>query len=233
MATEQQAWEKWFEGVWAAREEHIYREIFGTNDGRIFTLPPQMFERMGLREVDPRWSTHGVLAYPPQRGKAGWAYVTSGLSNPWGQDPETASADGYSGLGMELVLLGTSEEGGEGSQGWAIQTLWWLMAMQILVGVGQVKGELLQYQDRVPLGASIDPKRPDALIRHLLAVDPAEAGLARGFTLASGKVDLILMVGMTDREAAFARTQGAEGLVNLLRHHGFFPETAPGRVSGV
>ena len=51
------------------------------------------------------------------------------------------------------------------------------------------------------------------------------------FQLASGNVDILLLVGITERENDFARSQDAEGLIGLLHHHGVFPLTQPERTS--
>src|SRR6185437_7630478 len=132
-------WQKWFEAVWTQREEVVYRRLFGDIGTAIHTIPAALFERMGFKEIDPRWLVHGVFECKPREGRASWVYVTSALSNPWGQTPEGVDKEGPSGLGFELMLQ-TAEQAP-----WAISTLQWLMAVQILVASELVKGELLDY----------------------------------------------------------------------------------------
>jgi hypothetical protein len=42
---------------------------------------------------------------------------------------------------------------------------------------------------------------------------------------------MMLLVGISGREAEFAKTQGSDGLVKLLKHHEVFPVTDPARLS--
>ena len=53
------------------------------------------------------------------------------------------------------------------------------------------------------------------------------------FQLPSGNVDLLVLLGISAREADFVRTQGVEALLNLLNHHNFLPFTDPQRLSAV
>jgi len=220
--------ERWFQSVWEYREETLYRELFGALGGTIHTIPAAAFISLGVptNQVDPRWLTHGVLECPPEGAaleRTHWLYVTSGLSNPWGQKPGQAKSDGYSGLGLELIIE-TPE-----AAPWAISTLYWLMAVQILIGVGAVEGELLQYYDRVPLHTSIDPQRPNSPLRNVLVAPPART--QPQFKLDSGMVDLLLCIGSSDQEMEFGRTQGSNVLLDVFKHHGIFPLTDPGRSS--
>lgn len=107
--------EEWFEGVWADREERLYRGFFGEGEVRVYALPEAVFLGLGKGDVDPRFLTHTVLEYSPAEGNDGkrdWIYVTSGMSNPWGETAETADAKGYSGLGFELVMHTRGARGG-------------------------------------------------------------------------------------------------------------------------
>jgi len=231
--------QQWFESVFAQRDERLYRQFFGKDGpqgGTIYTLNEAAFRSVGAECPDPRFLTHGVFEFAPTRSHADWLYVSSGMSNPWGQTHETANPAEYSGLGYEFVLH-VPERGR-----WPIQLLHWLMAVQLLVATGHLQGELLQHHDRIPLGGSLAKK--DGLLTHVLVASPAEVGLAGApaddlpnyppqFQLASGIVDLMLLVGITEREADFARTQGVEGLITLLRHRHFFPRTDPARTSVV
>ncbi len=227
MATDQQQWERWFTHIWEQREEHFYRKIFGDLGPTIHTIPPNVFSQFTSEDPDPRWLTHGVFACPPGPGRPSWAYVTSALSNPWGQDPEAADPEAYSGLGFEFIMR-TQEQAD-----WAIHTLHWLMALQILTACGLIKGELLECNDLIPLGGPIAPAAPaetgapPTLLRNLLITEPDD--LPAHIQLDSGKVDLFACVGITDREMEFATSQGVPGLLVVLKHKEIFPLTDPAR----
>jgi hypothetical protein len=215
----------WFENVWAEREETVYRRLLGDIGTTIHTIPPKLFELMGVGDVDPRWTTHGVFECPPTPTRAAWTYITSGMSNPWGETEASAKPDGPSGLGFEFLIQSPRQSA------WGITTLQWLMAVQILIATGAVQGELLEYYDRVPLGNSIDPKTPASALQHLIVAPPAD--LPGQFSIASGKVDLLLVIGISEAEREFARTQGGPELVAMLTHRGIFPLTDPGRPSAI
>ena len=217
-------WQKWFEAIWADREDRIYRDFFGDLGPGIFTLTPETFKQVGRKDPDPRWLHHGVFECPPNDRRPHWVYVSSGMSNPWGESPETAKPEGYSGLGFEFTLH-TDKPGR-----WALELLQWLMAIQLLVAAGELEGGLVEYEDRVRFRPA---KNAGEISKLLMARPSAEVHYPAEFQLASGKVDLMLAVGISEREAEFARTQNPEALVNLLRHHEVWPLTSLSRVSAV
>jgi len=49
--------------------------------------------------------------------------------------------------------------------------------------------------------------------------------------LESGSFELLRVVGITDKEAAFARSNGGDALLDLLRSQSAFPVTDPARCS--
>lgn len=222
-ATPQEDWQKWFEDVWAQREDGVYRHLFGQIGPHVHTIPAQLFAQMGYnREADPRWLVHGVFEVAPTEKLPWWTYVTTALSNPWGEDPATINPEEPSGLGFEL-LMHTPEQ-----SKWAIQVLHWLMAINILAGSGLLQGETVFAGARVPLHTSIDPARPDSAVRNLLIAEAEH--LVRGFKLPSGTVDLLLCVGITDAEMKLAATQNYDDTIELLKSSGIFPVTNPDRV---
>jgi hypothetical protein len=79
--------------------------------------------------------------------------------------------------------------------------------------------------DRISLGNSVEP---GSAIRQLLLVPPPEGLLGR-FQLESGVVDLMLCLGITDEEAAFAKGNGSGELLERLKAKGAYPVTKPGR----
>ncbi len=221
-------WQKWFEAIWADREDRVYRDYFGELGPGIYTLRQENFAQVGAKNVDPRWLHHGVFECPPSPpgGKRDhWVYVSSGMSNPWGDSPETAKPEGPSGLGFEFTLH-TREPGR-----WALELMQWLMVVQLLVAAGELQGGLVEYDDRVKFRQGKDS---GAVSRLLIARPTVEQmGYAESFQLASGRVDLMALVGISEREAEFARSQNPEGLVTLLRHHEVWPLTSLSRVSAV
>ena len=224
MTTGNQERQQWFEAVWRQREEIVYPSLFGPLSNKMCTLSARWFESMGFKEIDPRWLTHGVLESPPNASRESWLYVTTGLSNPWGVDPAEVQRDQYSGLGFEFFMQTSAEAP------WAVDSLSFLMAMQILAAQELIGGGLLEPYDRIPLGRSIDGT-PHGLVRNVFVVPP-EHILAR-VPLDSGVFDLMLCVGITDAELQFARAQDGQGLQQLLIHHGCLPITEATRSSTV
>ena len=175
------------EKCWEEREEQKYKEIFGEISNGIYPLSSEIFERMNAKGIDPRWLSHGVFSSPPNDKRKTWAYVTSGMSNPWeSDDPEE-----FSGLGMEFVMETESEEV------WAIETLQTLMAYNLMIAAGFMgEAPLLDYGHRVPLALSDS-------IKTMMFTEPLN--FPEEFTLESGLVDLIQVVGITADELAKAK----------------------------
>ncbi len=214
----------WFEKIWIDREERIYPAIFGTFSKTIFPLPAQLFHQLGCENADPSWLTHAVLESPPQPDRPNWAYVTTALSNPWGIHPQDIQPGQYSGLGCELVMQSPHQAD------WCVRVLQWLAAVNILTASGKLRGELIEPLDRIALGGPLDGL-PTCLIRNVLICRPDH--IPASFDLASGRVDLLLCVGITDAEISFAQAQSSEGLLKLLRHCQYLPVTDPIRPSSV
>lgn len=212
--------QQFLEKVWAAREDEIYPQLFGPITQVPHTLTEDLFRRIGVEQIEPFWLTHSVLESPPTASRPHWVYVTSSLSNPWGEGP-AANEETLSGLGFEFVMHTPQQSP------WAIRTLQWLMAMQILVASGIVEGQLLEADDRIPLGMPIDSRQSSLNSLVVASHDPA------GFRLASGHVDLLLLLGVTQREYELAGTQGTPALLRLLTHHEIAPLTDPARLSTV
>lgn len=223
MSVSREEWEKWFQDVWALREDVIYKRLFGATSTKVFTIPRQLFERMGFPEVDERWLTHGVIVCEPTETRSHWSYITTALSNPWGISPDQAKPTEPSGLGFEL-LMETPQE-----SPWAVGVLQWLMAVNILAATGQLQGETVFNGVRVPLQGGIDPKQPECSIRNLLITEASH--LTPRFTLPSGTVDLLLCIGITDKEMEFIRDEDQNKLLGPLKAAGIFPFTVADRES--
>jgi len=210
------------ERVWAHREDQVYPELFGNTGFGIFTLDAETFG-VFKQEPDPRWLFTGVFESEPSSKHAGWVYVSSGLSNPWEQDGPAESPDELSWLGVEF-LLRSSQQGA-----WAIRIVQRIAAYEILLAHDRFPGrERLGFGDRIPLGGPMVPGS-EGLLTHLLVAPPADQQDV--FQLESGCVDLIQLVGITEREAAFGKQNGLDPLLELLRSGGAYEITDPGRAS--
>lgn len=182
------------EGSWEEREEKSYKQIFGDTGPGIYPLSIEIFNRMNADTVDPRWLTHGVFKCPPAESRKTWTYVTSGMSNPW----ESEVPEEYSGLGVEF-LMETDEEAD-----WAIEVLLMLMAYNLLLAAGNM-GDFppLDYGHRVPLALSES-------IKTMMLTKPIN--YPDGFSIKSGRVDLIQVVGITPEELEAAKAASSEEL---------------------
>jgi hypothetical protein len=212
------------ESVWTQREELIYPQLFGPLSRGVFPLDYDLFsKRLGQSSVDPRWLHHGVLEYAPTNRRPSWLYVTSGTSNPWEVEPEDYASQEFSGFGTELVL-----EAPEQSD-WAVRALQHLLAYHLLLAHGRL-GEFppLGHGDRIPLGGPIDGQ-PSCPIRFVIVAKPTH--YAARFTLPSGAVDLLQLVGVTESERNYAKAHGTQALLNELVSHGVYPLTDPNRAA--
>jgi hypothetical protein len=186
------------EESWEEREEKSYKEIFGDTGPGIFPLSNEIFDRMNAKGIDPRWLTHGVFKCPPNGNRNTWAYVTSGMSNPW----ETEEAEEYSGLGVEFLMETENEET------WAIEVLQTLMAYNLLLAAGQM-GDYppLDYGHRVPLALSES-------IKAMMFAYPIN--FPANFSIKSGSVDLLQAVGITPSELEAAKRTSSEEIKEKL-----------------
>jgi hypothetical protein len=216
------AWQKWFEGVWNDREERVYRNAFGDLGGGVFPATAAHFQRLKQTARHPGWLHHGVFACPPNGSRTHWCYVTSGLSNPWNLEAPMRDPSGHSGTGFELMLC-TKERAD-----WAVPVLHHLMAWQLLVATGAVSGQPLAPAQRVPLGGSVDGSKNGAITWALVE---APSHLEPTFELPSGKVEWLLLVGATEKEIEFARATDQKVLVARLQADGIWPLTDVARAS--
>jgi len=186
------------EESWEEREEKSYKDMFGDTGPGIYTLSTEIFDRMNAKGIDPRWLTHGVFKCPPNKNRSTWAYVTSGMSNPW----ETEEPEEYSGLGVEFLMETENEET------WAIEVLQTLMAYNLLLVTGQM-GDFppLDYGNRVPLALSES-------IKTMMFIKPIN--FPDRFAIKSGQVDLIQVVGITPAELEVAKQTSSEELKEVI-----------------
>jgi hypothetical protein len=215
----EQDWQEWFERVWAYREDVLYPSQFGHNSRGIFPIQAEMFTGLFKQEsFDPRWLHYGVLEFSPTPTRDSWLYTTSGMSNDWEADRPDPTTP--SGLGCEFVFETTQQSE------WAILLLLHLMTFQILLCHGRYPGRKpLNDFDRIPLR---DPIRSgNSVLTHLMLAPPS--GFPREAQLDSGPFDFYQIVGISEAEAAFARSQDGSALLELLVAHGCFPVTDPNR----
>lgn len=196
------------ENAWSQREEDIYPSLFGGLGDGIYVLSPQLFQnQFGCESVDPRWLNQGVFKSRPSNIRSTWSYVTSGMSNPW----EATEAEEYSGLGMELVLETKQDEA------WAIPLLQSLLAFNILLSVGKYGDRpILGRGDRIP--QTVEPN-----IGGLILWEPSH--FPAEFHLASGKVELVQVIGVTSQELQYAKEHGSSELCEKLQVENVFPIT--------
>ncbi len=210
------------ESVWQHREEFVFPSLFGPVSRGTFVLSIDLFTNVFRQtDVDPRWLHYGVLEFAPTAHRSSWLYATSGASNPWEQEPQDYGSSQFSGFGTELVLETPTQAQ------WAVEALARLLAYNILLAHGRF-GEVqpLDYGARVPLGGPINGDPASAL--RLVAIGRADHYDAT-FSLASGAVDLLHVVGITESERDYAKIHGTVDLIDLLRKTGAFPVTDPAR----
>jgi len=209
------------ESVWKHREGFIYPRLFGKRCRGIFVLEPDLFlKTFKQQNFDPRWLHYGVHEHGPSN-RGTYFYVTSGCSNPWEIDPDDYGLLESSGFGTELVL--ETEEAAD----WPILVLKRLLAFNILLVHGKLgEPNPLDFWHRIPLGG---PIVGTSALTHLLIAPPES--YEPQFTLASGKVDLLHAVGITQQERGYAKTHGSSEILELLKKADAFPVTKPNRKS--
>jgi len=213
-----QIWQEWFENAWAWREEKIYRRLFGDLGSGIYPLDSDLFTgQFRQTSIDPRWLAYGIYESKPNDLRATWLYVSSGLSNAW--EADSPKPDEASGLGREFILECPSQST------WALLLLRRMVAFQILLYVGRFEGKgLVQPWDRIPLRAPIDGT--SSKLNWVLLV-PAPRFNERQ-QLPSGHFHFQEFIGITEDEADFARSNGGDKLLALLKAG---PVTDPTRKS--
>lgn len=208
------------EGVWEYREEVLYPQFFGAKRRGIFVLDADIFLKTFKQEaLDPRWLHYGVVEHgPTNRGT--FYYVTSGASNPWDVAPEEYGKQEFSGFGTELVMETLV------AADWPIVVLQRLLAFNILLVHGRFgEPNPLDYWHRVPVGSIVD----ESELKHLVIAPPIN--YEAQVVLASGKVDLLHVVGITEQERDYAKEHGSDELVSRLKAADAFPVTNPNRQS--
>lgn len=224
-----QDFQKSLEAVWEERESAVYPRYFGSISRGIFVLSADLFSSVfDQTSIDPRWLHHGVFEFAPTVSRKSWLYVTSGLSNPWETNPSEYDALKSSEIGIEHVIESLNQAT------WPIVLLQRILAYNILLCAGRYGDpSSLDYGHRIPLGAPITPENETGsfLLSHIVIGKPEH--YPNSFTLASGKVDLLHLVGITENERDFAKKHSSDALVDVLKRNNAYPVTNPKRLSVV
>ena len=208
------------EDVWCLREEEIYPKLFGPVSRGVFPLDRKDFAMFGVDDPDPRWLHHSVIEFAPTDTRESWAYVTSGYSNPWSEDPDAFSTEGDSGSGVEFVLE-TDRQGD-----WAIVHLRRMLTLELLLGSGRIGNGPLGLHDRIPLKEPIDWVEGHE-IRNLMTTGSAFPE----FQLPSGTVMFVQLIGLTDAEREHANSGELADLLERLTEAKAIPVVKPNRAS--
>lgn len=192
-----------FEEVWSEREEKVYKSFFTNMPENIYTPqdPSQVAVGGGLLVL----SCAGVFEIPPSEGKEYWTYITSGLSNPFGDKPEETS-----GFGCELLIRVPE------------QSLWAIHLLFNLMGYVLESKKPFGQGHRIPLNSPIVAGSDSAL--NTVLFWPPE-GLPHNFQLKSGEVELLEVMGITEDEYQYAKKSSSEALYQRLKKLSCFPLT--------
>lgn len=199
---------QWYEDCWADRDEVEYPKLFGAISEDVILL-----EGTGVLEgwleselsqgqtLDPNWLPMGVRVAPPSPEYPYWTYVTTGLSNPFTVSPgEEVSESGPSGLGYEMVIHTPEEEK------WPVLRLLDMMAYNL------VCARLFAMGHRYPVDGTLTGGETK-LAGFVFVKDATRPS---HFSLPSGEVELLTLVGVTKNEMAFSRSNGMDKLLQKL-----------------
>ena len=215
--------ESFLERVWKAREESVYHSIFGDLGAGIYPVASSLFTELFQSDFDPRWLFIGVFACPPSQGRECWSYASSGLSNPWESDDRPEDLAHGSGLGVEY-LLQTTRPGD-----WAVELVQRVVAFDLLLAHGRYEGGApLRDGDRIPYRGSI-AREFDSVLDTIVIGPPRN--VPHIFQLESGTVRFAQLAGISQAEAAYAKANGPESLIERLEEAGAYPVTDPARTS--
>lgn len=186
-------WGEWFDGIIMERELNRYPGFFGETQSEFYTFPEHLISKESLDLLEETGvSLNLVIEYAPNEKRNSWLYVTSGLTNPSGEEPQNIDPNDYSGIGFEMII-----ETNEKSL-WPVNVLHMMMFSQILISSGMVEGDLLEYNDIFPINESVI-KNSD--IRSFVAIAPDQRNsYPMGFDLSTGKVDFFPLFGITASE---------------------------------
>jgi hypothetical protein len=200
-----------FLGIIKERDDQNYSAIFGKPyRSAIATVTPELLGAI-LPSFNPSWAHAGVYVFEPSPGMPFWTYVTAGLSTPWHltgvSDLPSDRSEARSGLGFELLLRTTEFDD------WAIGLLNRLIAYQLGVTEGLLNGSIIAVNQRIPL-QGLCCVQAGSSVEAIVITEPRD--LASSFTLRSGAVSLLQIIGVTREEYAWSVEHGVEALVEAL-----------------
>jgi hypothetical protein len=211
------------ERVWEHREAAIYRQLFGDTGPGIYPLSAEIFSKTFQKSCDPRWLTVGVFECPPIANRNTWAYVSSGLSNPWEEELPLGDPSELSGLGVEYVFNTTAQAD------WAIQLVQYVAAYDLLLNHGAFPDrEVISPGDRIPVQVR-DRSDRLSLIQRVMVLKPEFMPACH--RLESGDFYFLQLVGITEAESDLARASDTSTLCDRLRTAGALDVTDPWRLS--
>lgn len=186
---------------WLEREEKVYKSFFPNMPDQIITpVDPAKVSIGGMPLV---LSCAGVFEIPSSPECPYWSYVTSGLSNPEGDDPEAVS-----GYGIELLMQLPE------------RSIWAVNLIFNLMGYVMETGKVFASGRRIPCNGPIAVDLPCNLTTLLFW--PPQS-LSSEFQLESGMVSLLQIHGITDEEYKFCVDHSSADFYNLLEKLPNFP----------
>jgi hypothetical protein len=199
--------ERWFEEVWAERDQSLFK-LFGQVRKNPIALPPPELVRGICGEVDPRWLRNGVYVFEPTSERNSFAFCTAGLSTPWdarGLPDDPRGID--SGLGFELCLeLDRFDL-------WAVDCLTRLMFYQVAVAAGRRAGRPIHPGEWLPFRPLLASPGAGPLRAFATLLHPSDHFLIR-----SGRVELVQLIGMTRAECAWIMAENLPVSSFLEKH---------------
>ena len=199
--------------AWEQRETTLYKTLFGDLGPGIYPLGMPLFEELfNCTEVDPRWLHIGVFECPPTPARPHWVYVSSGLSNPWDDEPD--AEEEWTGLGRELLLECPQQSP------WALALVRRFAAYQMLLAAGRFGDqEPLDAWDRMSVGGPIDGQQ--SALSAIIMV-PSEH-YPEEYALVSGKFAFLQIIGLSAAELAHGRAHDFGDLLQTLGDQGAAP----------
>jgi hypothetical protein len=216
-------WGEWFDSIIMERELARYPAFFGETQSEFYTFPDHLVSKESLEMLEETgMSLNLVIEYAPNEKRNSWLYVTSGLTNPSGEDPQSIDPTDYSGIGFEMIIE-TNEK-----CLWPVNVLHMMMFSQCLISSGMVEGDLLEYKDIFPLS---DGAIKGSQICSFVAIDPDQrCSYPTGFELSTGKVDFFPLFGITlSEEKLFLGNKLGVSFMEFLEKAGY-PVVDPLRI---
>lgn len=194
------------EKSWEQREDVIYKSLFPNMPNGIFTPKPGQ-TRLGENEL--LLSSAGVFEISPSENNPYWAYITSGLSNPFDDNCE------ISGYGFELLIKSKVQMNNY------IPILWNLM------GYVFSTGKTFAHSHRMSINSPVDGE--NSKLNTLLFYNSEKN--KKDYILPTGKFQILCITAITPEEYQYAKDNTSEKLIDLLKENNFLEIIDPSRGS--